>query len=140
MRYAADITFPGHWIDIRRFHGGVEPCSRLLLLHTCHFMSQRIPLEEGKIEKERKREGNMRLFIYLFIYDRDIRGLIPRAKTCREAIPPLAVGIPPILYDHASEPILWEKKKGGREKTGASEARRGINKLDLASTRYLFAF
>ena len=113
MRYAADITFPGHWIDIRRFHGGVEPCSRLLLLHTCHFMSQRIPLEEGKIEKERKREGNMRLFIYLFIYDRDIRGLIPRAKTCREAIPPLAVGIPPILYDHASEPILWEKKKKG---------------------------
>ena len=82
----------------------------------------------------------MRLFIYLFIYDRDIRGLIPRAKTCREAIPPLAVGIPPILYDHASEPILWEKKKGGREKTRASEARRGINKLDLASTRYLFAF
>lgn len=73
-------------------------------------------LRVGKIEKERKR--NIRLFIYLFIYDRDIRGLIPRAKTCREAIPPLAVGIPPILYDHASEPILWGKKKkeGGKKR------------------------
>lgn len=116
MRYAADITFPGHWIDIRRFHGGVEPCSRLLLLHTCHFMSQRIPLEEGKIEKERKREGNMRLFIYLFIYDRDIRGLIPRAKTCREAIPRWPLEFHRFYTITRASRYFGKKKKGGGKK------------------------
>lgn len=35
----------------------------------------------------------------------------------------LAVGIPPILYDHASEPIARKKKEGGK-KTGASDAAR----------------
>lgn len=56
-------------------------------------------LRAEKIEKEREREreskrrkkeregGNIYTFIHLFIYDRDIWGLIPRAKTCREAIP-----------------------------------------------------
>lgn len=95
-------------------------------------------LRVGKIEKERKR--NIRLFIYLFIYDRDIRGLIPRAKTCREAIPRWPLEFHRFYTITRASRYFGKKKKRRREKTGASEARRGINKLDLASTRYLFAF
>lgn len=60
---------------------------------------------------------------------RDIRGLIPRKDLQRTYPPTLAVGIPPILYDHVSW-LTKKKKEKKRGKTRASEARRGINKLD----------
>lgn len=60
---------------------------------------------------------------------RDIRGLIPRKDLQGTYPPTLAVGIPPILYDHVSW-LTKKKKEKKRGKTRASEARRGINKLD----------
>lgn len=93
--------------------------------------------ESKRRKKERERGGNIYTFIHLFIYDRDIWGLIPRAKTCREAIPRWPLEFHRFYTITRASQAL---KKRGRKKTGASEARRGINKLDLASTRYLFAF
>lgn len=93
--------------------------------------------ENRKEGRKRERGGNIYTFIHLFIYDRDIWGLIPRAKICREAIPRWPLEFHRFYTITRASRAL---KKRGRKKTGASEARRGINKLDLASTRYLFAF
>lgn len=114
MRYAADITFPGHWIDIRRFHGGVEPCSRLLLLYTCHFMSQRIPSSR----KDRKGEKEKYTFIYLFIYlwpwytrfnssRKDLQGSYPTVGRWNST---------DFIRSRERADTLGKKKKGGGKK------------------------
>lgn len=46
----------------------------------------------------------------------------------------LAVGIPPILYDHASEPIA-RKKKGGREKNGSIRCGEGLTESTWPTLR-----
>lgn len=71
--------------------------------------------EDRKGEKERGKYAFIYLFIYLWPWYTRFNS---SRKDLQGSYPALAVGIPPILYDHASEPILWEKKKkeGGKKR------------------------